>query len=141
MANALPVFVGSSWNDHIRAWKAVTKEIEDRQWQLGAIADSVTRTYGEQSIEKFALEVRCKPSTVWQYAQVYQRFKNSERSENLSWSHHLIASYSDNPESALTEAENKKLSVGGLRLIVQEGSEPRLPQRVLLNLWTSQHEL
>lgn len=115
----LPVFVGASWADHVRAWQTITKEIEDRQWQLGAIAESLARLYGDQSIERFAAEVRCHPTTVWQYAQVYQRFENYERSENLSWSHHLVASYSDNPRAALAEAEEKKLSVQGLRLIVR----------------------
>ncbi len=61
MSESLPVFVGKSWADHVKAWKAVTKEIEDRQWQLGAIADSLTRNYGESSIERFAGDVQCKP--------------------------------------------------------------------------------
>ena len=110
MANGLTVFVGSTWDDHVSAWKAVTKEIEDRQWMPGAISESVTRTYGESSIERFAGEVGCKPQTVWQYAQVYEAFRNYERSESLSWSHHLIASYSEDPEATLREAEAKKLS-------------------------------
>jgi len=117
--DALPLFTGESWADHVTAWKAITKEIEDRQWQLGAIAASLSRLYGEQSIERFAAEVKCHSTTVWQYAQVYQRFENYERSENLSWSHHLVASYSDDPQAALVEAEEKKLSVQGLRLIVR----------------------
>ena len=54
----LPVFVGQSWADHVRAWHTITKEIEDRQWQLGAIAESLSRLHGEQSIERFAVEVR-----------------------------------------------------------------------------------
>jgi N6-adenosine-specific RNA methylase IME4 len=119
MTTTLPVFVGHTWDEHVNAWKSITKEIEDRQWALGAIADSLTRHYSESSVERFAGDVRCKPSTVWQYAHVYQRFRNYERSENLSWSHHLIASYSDDPKAALIEAEDKKLSVGGLRLIVR----------------------
>lgn len=133
---ALPVFVGATWADHVKAWQAISKEIEDRQWQLGAIAASVSRLYGEQSIERFASEVKCHASTVWQYAQVYQRFENYERSENLSWSHHLVASYSDNPEAALVEAEKKKLSVQGLRLVVrnarqrQELTEPNLVEEI-----------
>ena len=75
MANGLTVFVGSTWDDHVSAWKAVTKEIEDRQWMPGAISESVTRTYGESSIERFAGEVGCKPQTVWQYAQVYEALR------------------------------------------------------------------
>lgn len=136
MNHSLPVFAGNSWEDHIHAWRTITKEIEDRQWQLGAIAVSLTRLYGEQNIERFAAEVECHASTVWQYAQVYQRFENYERSENLSWSHHLVASYSDNPPAALAEAENKKLSVQGLRLIVrsaqqrQELTEPSLVEEI-----------
>ena len=125
MTDSLPIFVGSSWDEHVQAWKAVTKEIADRQWMLGAIADSLTRTYGERSVERFALDVGCKAQTVWQYAQVYQRFKNYERSENLSWSHHLVASYSDDPQAALEEAEEKKLSVEGLRLVVRSEQQRR----------------
>jgi len=133
---ALPVFVGSTWADHVKAWQAITKEIEDRQWQLGAIAASLNRLYGDQSIERFAAEVKSHPTTVWQYAQVYQRFENYERSENLSWSHHLVASYSDNPKAALAEAENKKLSAQGLRLVVrgarqrQELTDPNLVEQI-----------
>jgi N6-adenosine-specific RNA methylase IME4 len=125
MTDSLPIFVGSSWDEHVQAWKAVTREIEDRQWMLGAIAESLTRTYGERSVERFALDVGCKAQTVWQYAQVYQRFKNYERSENLTWSHHLVASYSDDPQAALEEAEKKKLSVEGLRLVVRSEQQRR----------------
>lgn len=71
MTTALPVFVGHTWDEHINAWKSVTKEIEDRQWALGAIADSLTRNYGESSIERFAGEVRCKPSTVQKCKHIY----------------------------------------------------------------------
>src|SRR5262249_46922644 len=117
--NLLPIFSGSTWDDHVSAWKSISREIEDRQWMLGAIADSLSRNYGESSIERFSREVGSKPQTVWQYAQVYQRFKNYERSENLSWSHHLVATYSDDPAAALEEAEEKNLSVEGLRIVVR----------------------
>ncbi len=125
MSDLLPRFVGETWAEHVQAWKAVTHEIEERQWALGAIASSVGRLYGENSIERFAREVGVKAPTVWQYAHVYQRFKNYERSAKLSWSHHLIASYSNNPARALEEAETKRLSVGGLRLIVKTETENR----------------
>jgi N6-adenosine-specific RNA methylase IME4 len=112
------VFSGRSFEAHVEAWQKTVKDIEQRQWYLGSIAESVARNYEEQGIERFARAVGCKASTVWQYAQVYQRFKNSERSE-LSWSHHLVASYSDDPERALEQAAKGNLSVQGLRLVVR----------------------
>jgi N6-adenosine-specific RNA methylase IME4 len=65
---------------------------------------------------------------VWQYAQVYQRFKNSEQSENLSWSHHLVASYAEDPERALATAASGSLSVQALRLHLKDEERRQLLQ-------------
>jgi len=112
----LPAFAGRTWESHVLAWCEVSAEIEERQWKLGAIVDSVARNYGERSIPKFASEVGCSQSTVWQYAQVYRAYQNSKRSENLTWSHHLVASYADDPAEGLAQAEAEGLSVQALRL-------------------------
>lgn len=116
----LPVFQGESWEDHVSAWIQVSQEVDEKQWQLGAIATSVKTTYGQESIKKFAGEVMRKARIIYYYIQVHDTFQKCKRLQSLSWSHHLIASESDDPEAALADAEDNGLSVEAMRQRISE---------------------
>lgn len=118
--NELPVFIGTSYEDHISAWIQASQEIDERQWMLGAIAASLETTYGDRIINKFAGEVMQPARTIWQYAQVYNTFEKRERSQILSWSHHLIASLMPDPVGFLHQAEDEGWSVREMRFQAQQ---------------------
>lgn len=76
------------------SWETLTDygrsllDAQDRQrWQLGELVDLVQTHYGESSITKFCEEVKGKPSTLYQYAQVYRFYPRD------SWKEYPIVRY------------------------------------------------
>lgn len=105
-----------SWDDHIEAWHLVLRNANDCYWALGQIVSSLKGRYGESAIPKFAEEVGSTGSSVWRYAQVWETFpENSQRCENLSWAHHLLAASRPDPQAAIQLAANEGLSVRAFR--------------------------
>lgn len=113
--NDLPVFVGETYEDHISAWIQASQEISERHWMLGAIAASLEAKYGEGVIRKFAGEVIIPAKTIYDYAHVYNTFKNSDMSEILTWTHHRIAAGAKDPIAFLREAEDEGWSIIEMR--------------------------
>ncbi len=67
----------------------------------GAIVASLDTKYGNGAVDRFANEVGVTSKTLWQYRQVYTFYQNSLRSENLSFTHHLVSIYAPDAEVAL----------------------------------------
>jgi hypothetical protein len=83
------------WEDFVSLWM-VSKEIDVRnQWFKGDIANRVAVVHGEGSLRKFAQEVGESLRTVEHYRRVSRAFTGNDRLLNLSWTHYLIASFSD----------------------------------------------
>lgn len=126
---SLPIFLGEEYEDHVSAWIQTRGEISDRQWRLGAIVDSLERRYRQGSVEQFAHDVQESVKTLWDYGNVYRRFKNSERPDNLSWTHYRVALAAEEPEAVLCAAAEQGLSVRQMRkLIVQDQARKAIEQ-------------
>lgn len=118
----LPLFQGKTWEDHVSGWIQIGDLVDEHQWELGAIAASVDRTFKSSGMKKFAAEVGAKESTVYQYAQVYQFYsKLSEKSGEparvgtLSFTHHAIAMRGKkNAPKLLATAADEQLSTRAL---------------------------
>lgn len=108
--NGLPLFAGTSWEDHVSSWFETAQMIEDGLWLRGAIAASLDTKYGTSAIDKFAGEVMLTGRTLRLYKQVYVFYQNGNRFPNLSWKHHLVAMYAPDPVVALQTAEDEGLS-------------------------------
>src|SRR5262245_27792555 len=104
----LPVFRGSSWEEHVSAWIQACETITEYQWMLGAIVESLRLRFGKEALARFAGEVRRSHSAVYQYAQVYSFYSPKPRKKNgepiasdysecvaysLDWTHFLVAMY------------------------------------------------
>lgn len=108
--NGLPLFEGTSWEDHVSGWFETGQMIQDGLWLRGAIASSLDIKYGDESMERFAGEVMVTARSVRQHRQVYRFYQNGKRFPFLSWFHHLVAMYTPDPVAALTAAEDDGLS-------------------------------
>lgn len=85
----------SDWEDFVSLWM-ISKEIDVKnQWYKGDIADRVAIIHGESSLTKFAEEVKESPRTMEHYRRVARAFPEKTRGWNLTWTHYLIASFSD----------------------------------------------
>lgn len=119
-ADDRPVFTGTSWEDHVKAWQDVRGQIADYQWQLGAVAASMATKYGDRALDKFAKQVGDKRRTVYTYQQVYLRFGHQPRLPNLTYSHYRAVVAAPNAEELLQQASQEALPTRAIeRMAVQ----------------------
>lgn len=104
LQNGLPAFSGGSFEDHVLAFERVRDEAEEKLWTLGAIAESLTRSYGDRAIPEFASAVNYSASRIYELAATYKAWSGLDRAEDLSFTHHAIAARSEDPESAISRA-------------------------------------
>lgn len=112
--SGLPLFEGTSWEDHVSSWFEISEAVESAQWMRGAIVSSLDTNYGKGAVEKFAGEIMMAARTLWLYRQVHSFYQNCNRLQNLSWKHHLVAMYAPNPDVALRMADDEGLSAANL---------------------------
>lgn len=120
----LPVFRGSSWEEHVETWRALEEVTEDAKWKQAAVAASLTARWGEkgQVIARFAHEVGCSSRRVYDYAVTWKAWASrfGKRSQILSFHHHTIAARDPDPEEAIEIAEVEGLSTRELAGVVKE---------------------
>lgn len=64
--------IDKSWEALADMARGLLDEQDRQRWALGEIADLVHTSYGEGSIEKFCVDVKAKPQTLYQYRQVFR---------------------------------------------------------------------
>ncbi len=117
--DALPVFRGETYEEHVQAWINVSEEVEERRWQLGAIAASLETVFGENVKSTFAADVGVSARTVREYAQAYRAFATGARAPLLSYTHHRIAARSEAPQRAIDEAADRLYSTRQMEVRVE----------------------
>ncbi len=123
----LPTFESRDWDSHVAAWREVHDQLEERLWALGAIAASLTRSYGDKAIPAFASEVNYSARRVWELAATYKAWENRDRAHDLSFKHHTIAARAEDPDEAIEMAltSEKPMSAEDLRVAIKGQQEPR----------------
>lgn len=125
MDGNLPVFTQSDWPSHVQAWLDAERDVTEARWKQAAVAWSLTTHYGENSIEKFANEIGASPKTIYFYRAAYALAQKSGRTENLEFTHYVIASSAPDPEGYLEKAVDESLSTRALkRLIARDQAAP-----------------
>jgi hypothetical protein len=129
--DALP----SDWEALTSAGREMTETADRQRWQLGDLANRVTRVYGSESLKKFAGEINIpNHKTLWDYSRVAARFEKSVRNEfpALSFTHFRTALRAkDDAEAWLVQAQDNGWPVAELnRQIAAAIGEP-VPLRKL----------
>jgi hypothetical protein len=118
----LPVFRGTSYDDHVEAWQALDLSGQRHQWALASIAASLERHLGGRPIkgmepgltdlQRFAHDVRCSTRWLQMLAKTYRTFAPTELRKPasavlaLSFRHHLLAAtLTHTPEEAVQALE------------------------------------
>ena len=87
----VPVFVGTSRDHHVEAWRAIDRALQNKFWMFGAIAASLERTNGgrplsrdetarlelgecETAIQRFIKSVGIGRQSFQQYNRTYRTF-------------------------------------------------------------------
>jgi hypothetical protein len=86
----------TEWEEFVSLW-TISQEIDQKnQWCKGDIANRITTVHGEESLKKFAEEVKESYATMQHFRRVSRAYPQQDmRDWNLSWTHYLIASFAD----------------------------------------------
>jgi len=85
----------NQWEDFVGLWMT-SKEVDIRnQWFKGDIVNKINSVYGEKGLEKFAQDVHESLTTMNHYRRVSRAYPRHYREMNLTWSHFLVASFTD----------------------------------------------
>src|SRR5688572_15525537 len=95
--NGLPIFLGKTYEDHVDAFQGIDRSVDARLWALASVAASLKTRYNDQTVQKFAHEVRHSAVYIYELAATYRKFENSTRVEILSFTHHRIAARAKDP--------------------------------------------
>ena len=134
-----------SWDDHIEAWHRLGRFADGAAWGRARIAASVKKHafYGDQTIKKFAEELRFSEASIYNFINTFETFPElSNRLENLTFTHHLDAvRFTDSPKAAiaaLEKAEREGWQVPELRRYLRQSKQlaaaPALPEGVFSTL-------
>lgn len=120
----LPVFLGKTYEEHVDAFQGIDKSVDARLWALAAVAASLKTKYNEQTIQKFAHEVRHSAVYIYELATTYRKFENSTRVEILSFTHHRIAARAKDPQKAINAANDDEMSTRELEKWIKRQEPP-----------------
>lgn len=127
--------IPDDWEALADAGRAVMTEMDTGRWLAGDIANRVTRTFGQDSLGKFATDIGiARRQTLYTYAQVAARYDFSLRGEfpALSWSHYRTALRAkDDAELYLVQAQDNGWPVAELnRQIAAAIGKPAPPVKL-----------
>jgi hypothetical protein len=125
--DALPV----DWEALTSAGRAMTEAADRQRWQLGDLANKVTRVYGSESLKTFAGEINIpNHKTLWDYSRVAARFEKSVRNEfpALSFTHFRTAMRAkDDAELFLVQAQDNGWPVAEMAREIAAAIGARVP--------------
>jgi hypothetical protein len=137
-----------SWEEAIVSGQEARLSEDSGRWTLGDLAGEVEKTYGEDSVGKYAYAVGVAKKTLMGYRSVAKRFipEIRERYKKLSFSHFKTIASLEKPEAWLEKADDNDWSVEKLSIEVSKAyeglKEPKLedkPPKVYrcpeCNLW------
>ncbi len=127
----LPVFTGSSWEDHVQAWTDAEGEVTAGRWKQAAICCSLTTHFGEQSMVQFSQQIGVNFQRVYEYRNAYRLYqKFSVRPENLDFTHYVLASTAADPVQMLEIAAEESLSTRALKRLITKSKTPDLDETI-----------
>jgi hypothetical protein len=122
-----------SWETHVQLFTDLELQIGERRWAQAQIAASVVRIFGRSSMQEFAKAVDLSKTTVYDMAQIHWRWghlEDSERPENLYWTHYVNALRAPDPQKAIDRAAEESLTTRQLKAHIKEEEEPERVERV-----------
>ena len=105
-----------AWESCKDAWEKSEQAEQTVQWVKAKISFTLIHVFGAQSITQFAKEVGVTPASVSQYLKAYSAFPTEDKRANeLTFSHHVLAAYTNEPENWINEAVTENWSTSKLR--------------------------
>lgn len=125
LPNALIVQGKPSIGEYDEAFHRLSLIESAQSWWWGDLANGRERHYG--SLEQMAGDLDINYNTLAQYQSVSRAYELCDRSQSLSWKHHLIAAPLDDRLDWLKRAEEKGWSTRTLELEIHKAKRAQLP--------------
>lgn len=119
------VYEVEDWESLVSQGLEAREQKDNSQWKLGELADKVQVKYGQDSVGVFAVSIGVNKRSLLRYRDVYRGFKTLQKNPVLSFSHHLKALGSPNPQEWLDKASDGNWSVEKMGLEM-EGVHPKI---------------
>lgn len=114
----------NEYDEKISEYRNLISNEDKCRWKKGDLALDVEIKYGQKTLQKFAEDVGEEYNTLRIYRKVAGTFRSDKRSSKVSWTHHFIASMTENPEQWLEKVENEGLSTRQLKSKIKQEKEP-----------------
>jgi len=114
----------NDYETFVEKYKQLIKNEDDCRWEKGDLALDVEVKYGQKSLQKFAEDVKEEYNTLRIYRKVSGIFRNDKRLSNMTWTHHFIAGFTDNPEEWLKKAKENNWSTRQLKRAIKKEKTP-----------------
>jgi len=121
--------IGEEWEVLVSKGMELREQKDANQFQIGDLANTVTTTYGDDTIGKYAYAIGVEKKTLMKYRTVASKFEPEIRQKykKLSFSHFNEVAALEKPEAWLEKADNEEWSVETLRKNVNE-AYPKIGQ-------------
>lgn len=105
--------VARTWEEILSDGLVAREDRDGSQWKLGDLAIEVAKSYGEDTIGKYAGEIGIVKKTLMNYRTVSARFTNEVRTKyrKLSYSHFAALVPLESPEAWLEKADDNDWSI------------------------------
>ncbi len=124
MAENKEVELEQEYDEKINEYRGLISNEDKCRWRKGDLALDVEVKYGQKSLQQFAQDVGEEYNTIRIYRKVSGTFRSDKRITDLSWTHHFIASMTENPEDWINEAKNESMSTRQLKSKIKQEKEP-----------------
>ena len=104
-----------AWEKYANDWRLVHTSAQAHMFMIGAIADSLTRRYGERTVQRFASQVKCSASLIYERAATYRMWRGKAIDPEADYHMHQKAGRmarltGKDPVEVLADFEDRKLS-------------------------------
>jgi hypothetical protein len=127
-----------SWEELISVGLELREGKDQSQWRLGDLALQVEKSYGVDSLAKFAIEININKNSLSQYRRVSKAFPENTRSKLLSHRHHLILAGSENRFQLLKECEDNGTTTSQLEMMFSHNPQTTMDRKEVLICQTCQ---
>jgi len=109
-----------SWEELRTVWQDLDRLEQGALWGKALLMAAVDVKYGERAVEAFAEDMGISRSYAYKLRRTWMTFpKPNLRFPELSFSHHLLAAYTPNPDYWLETASLHDLSRGAMQAKIQ----------------------
>jgi len=127
-----------SWEEAISIGMSLRENKDNSQWNLGDLALKIEKSYGVDSLGRFAIDININKNSLIQYRRVSASFPLKTRSKVLSHRHHLILAGHEERFKMLKQCEEENITTSQLERMYSRNPQSNINRKEVLVCETCQ---